>query len=325
MNKPAVNQQNMRGFGRTQIAIKTRGKSADFCYVYPDNLVKPDSISRAISSSLRMRVIAFQIDLAWERPGENMEKLRSDLKRTPPERGSLIVLPEMWSTGFSVSSVSCAEPPGGATETALREIAQKYDVYLIVGLAVNSDDIGKNQAVLFKPDGSVHPDRYTKLFPFTPSGEADTYPPGKDIVLWKIGGLTVAPFICYDLRFPEPFAQAALAGADTFAIIANFPARRQSHWDLLLRARAVECQAFAIGVNRVGSDPALEYSGGTAIINPWGETLDSVEDAASGIAISDLDPVIAAEARTSFPPLSDRRLAAARPLPQLTSSLLAST
>ena len=271
-----------------------------------------------------MRVHALQTELAWESPRENTEKLRSEFAKNPPESGSLVVLPEMWSTGFSVNSLAQAQPPGGATEAALGEITKEFGVYLIAGVAVNDGGTGKNQALLFTPDGTSHPDRYTKLFPFTPSGEADAYPRGGDVVLWDIEGLTVAPFICYDLRFPEPFINAALAGADTFAVIANFPARRQSHWDLLLRARAVECQAYAIGVNRIGSDPALEYSGGTAIIDPWGETLDSVENALPGIATSVLDPVVAVEARASFPPLLDRREAVGRPLPKVLFSRLVS-
>ncbi|MDB4673216.1 carbon-nitrogen family hydrolase [Verrucomicrobiales bacterium] len=271
-----------------------------------------------------MRVFAHQIDLSWESPSENREKLCSELNREAPDRGSLVVLPEMWSTGFSVGSTTHAQPPGGETETALQEIAKEYGVYLIAGIAVSDGGIGKNQAVLFMPDGSAHRDRYTKLFPFTPSGEADFYPRGSDVVIWEIGGLTIAPFICYDLRFPEPFAQAALAGADAFVVIANFPARRQSHWDILLRARAVECQAFAIGVNRIGSDPALEFSGGTAIIDPWGETLDAVQNDSPGIASFDLDPTVASDARASFPPLLDRREATERPQPLTNFSSLAS-
>ena len=133
------------------------------------------------------------------------------------------------------------------------------------------------------------------------AGEERTYLPGDDLPLFELGGLTWAPAICYDLRFPELFREAALRGAEAFLVLANWPARRVDHWHALLRARAIENQAYVLGVNRSGSDPNETYVSSSLAVDPRGEVLHE------GPGAVDLDPAQVREWRAAFPALRDVR------------------
>ena len=124
--------------------------------------------------------------------------------------------------------------------------------------------------------------------------------------MWRGGGLAVAAFVCYDLRFPEIFRAAAAAGADCFVVVANWPSRRTHHWSLLLRARAVENQAVVVGVNRCGTDPGFVYEGASAVIDEQGAVL---AEAGAGVEVvrAAVDHEAVAAWREAFPALRDRR------------------
>jgi predicted amidohydrolase len=253
-----------------------------------------------------MDVIALQLDLAWESPAENLGAVQDALAAAPVAAGSLVVLPEMFATGFSMATSRTTEAPGGPTESALAGLARDYAVYLVAGLAVAvPGGAAANQAVGFGPDGAVA-FRYTKLHPFSAAGEGEYYPAGDAVVTARLGGFTLAPFVCYDLRFPEVFRAAAAAGTDLFVVIANWPARRHDHWLLLARARAVENQAYVVAVNRCGSDPDHSYAGGTAVYGPHGETLAAAGSEPATVR-AHLSPAAVADWRARFPALRDRR------------------
>jgi predicted amidohydrolase len=115
---------------------------------------------------------------------------------------------------------------------------------------------------------------YAKMRPFTAGGESQHYVAGKHATVFKWGECTVAPFICYDLRFPEIFREVAAAHRpELYVVIANFPEKRIQHWVTLLQARAIENQAYAVGVNRIGNDPNYSYGGRSLIISPQGDVL----------------------------------------------------
>jgi predicted amidohydrolase len=151
--------------------------------------------------------------------------------------------------------------------------------------------------------------RYTKIHPFRLGGEADQYQPGERPLVVEIdagvsGMVRVAPLICYDLRFPETFREAALEGVDVFVVIANWPSKRQGHWQTLLRARAIENQAQVVGVNRTGSDPNLGYSGGSSIYDHSGQAV-LVMDELPGIASAALNLAAQRQVREELPFLAD--------------------
>jgi predicted amidohydrolase len=219
-----------------------------------------------------LNVIAIQLDIAWENKPANFEKVRRLLAEAAPEKDSLVVLPEMFATGFSMNVETIAEPYGGATEQFLSQTAKEFGVCLMAGVAMRGrDGRARNKALIFSPAGDLLA-YYAKMRPFTPGGEPLHYVAGERPVTFTWKHCTVAPFICYDLRFPELFRQAvAMNRPEVFVVIANFPAKRIEHWVRLLQARAIENQAFVIGVNRVGKDPYYEYTGRSVIIDPHGE------------------------------------------------------
>ncbi|MBM3841086.1 MAG: carbon-nitrogen family hydrolase [Verrucomicrobia bacterium] len=220
-----------------------------------------------------MKIIACQLDCVWEDKKANYARVRSLLDAASIPAGALIVLPEMFSTGFSMNVAGIRENNPSETETFLANAARHYRAFLLGGLVTRAEDgRGRNEAVAFDPNG-MFLCRYAKIHPFSFGGETQHYAGGSEIVTFPWGDFVVAPFVCYDLRFPEIFRVATRRGAHLLAVIANWPTRRLNHWVALLRARAIENQAYVVGVNRVGNDPKLAYPGRSLIVDPQGEVV----------------------------------------------------
>ena len=221
-----------------------------------------------------MNIIGFQFDIAWEDKRANFATVLRLLAKTGPDKGSVVVLPEMFGTGFSVGKGEAAEARGGETEQFLANTAKEFGVCLIGGAAIRDrDDRVRNEALAFSPAGELLA-VYAKMKPFTPGGEAEHHAAGERPVAFRWQDCTISPFICYDLRFPELFREAAGAHRpELFVVLANFPEKRIHHWVRLLQARAIENQAYVIGVNRIGSDPYYTYNGRSLIIDPEGDIL----------------------------------------------------
>jgi predicted amidohydrolase len=157
--------------------------------------------------------------------------------------------------------------------------------------------------VLAGPDGEVH--RYQKIHPFSFAGENEQYEPGEQFLTVLVEGVRVTVFICYDLRFADEFWQRA-PDTDLYVVPANWPEPRREHWRTLLRARAIENQAYLVGCNRVGMVDKLNYTGDSAIIDPLGRPL--VEASMVETVLSaDVDAAEVARVRSRFPFLADRR------------------
>lgn len=252
-----------------------------------------------------MRVLCLQPDVAWHDKRANHAAYRRLLADAAPPAGSLVVLPEMADTGFSMDVPAVTDTPGGESAAFLAALAAEFEAFVIGGLVATAPDgRGLNQAAVFSPDGAEI-GRYTKNYRFPLLGEPDHYAAGAGTFTFDWGGLRVCPIICYDLRFPELFRAAGQV--DLFAVIANWPASRVEHWATLLRARAIENQAYVVGVNRVGSDPNVPiYPGRSAVIGPDGSTLAEAGAAAGFIAAEvDLDGL--KRYRRSMPFLDDRK------------------
>lgn len=251
-----------------------------------------------------MELIGLQTDIAWHDRRLNFARAVEMLEATRPAAGALVVLPEMSMSGFS-RDVDAATEGVPEAEAGLAALARNHGIAIMAGLATRHDACGANESVTFGPDGTELA-RYRKLQPFSMIGEGESYPAGNSIVTFQWGGFTVAPFICYDLRFPELFRAAMDKGADLFAVIGNWPNRRQQHWNTLLRARAIENLAVTIGVNRAGTDPDFTYSGGSAILGPQAEVLSEAGEA-PGVIRAVISPSLVADWRAHFPALRDRR------------------
>jgi len=253
-----------------------------------------------------MKIIGCQTDIRWEDKEANHKNVSALLAKASPPADSLIVLPEMFATGFSMNVSEIAENENRMTQDFLSSLAVDFKAFVLGGIVTrHSDGRGLNQAVIYTPSGEELA-RYSKLHPFSYAGETEYYAPGSGIETFTCDNFLVAPFICYDLRFPEAFRMAARKGAQVLVIIANWPAPREAHWRCLLKARAIENQAFVIGINRCGTDPNNTYSGRSQIIDPRGAV---IADAGSGEGWieAELDIEELLTYRREFPALADMR------------------
>ena len=233
-----------------------------------------------------MKVYCVQHHITWENKRENFSRVEALLTMTRPEAGSLVLLPEMFATGFSMNAGAISEERGRETDQFLAAKAKQFKVFLLGGVVTpHAKGKGSNQCVVFSPDG-VEVARYSKIQPFTPGGESDNYQAGQQIATFPWQGFTVAPFICYDLRFPEHFRAAARRGAQLITVISSWPVARIQHWVTLLQARAIENQAYVAGANRCGIDPKFTYTGRSLIVSPKGDIL---ADAGNGETIISAD------------------------------------
>ena len=251
-----------------------------------------------------MNVHLVQINSVWEDRTANHAKARQLIASANPQPGSLIILPETFSTGFSMNLAVTAEPEKGPTEQLLREMAAQYQSCVIGGVVTStSNGHGMNQALAIAPDGSVLT-RYTKNHPFSQGGENQVHLAGSGVGQFEWQGLRIAPLICYDLRFPELARCAIRAGAEALVFIAAWPAKRIQHWVTLLQARAIENQACVIGVNRCGTDPEFTYTGRSLVVDPHGIIIaDAAEQ--ERVISAQIDPAIVREWRSQFPALRD--------------------
>jgi predicted amidohydrolase len=253
-----------------------------------------------------MIVACCQLDSVWEDKERSHARVTALLDAAPLPRGSLLLLPEMFATGFSMNVARTTEGAERQSERFLSALARERGLHVVAGLVTTgADGRGRNEAVVFEPSGREQA-RYCKLHPFTYGGEAEHFASGERVVTFEWAGCTVAPFVCYDLRFPEAFRVAVRKGAQLMAVVANWPAAREAHWLALLRARAIENQAFVAGVNRCGADPKLSYSGRSLIVDPRGEIL---AEGPSGEALvrTEIDLGALEAYRREFPALRDMR------------------
>ena len=255
-----------------------------------------------------MKIALIQLDIAWESKKANYERAKSFVKRASEEKCDVVVFPEMFNTGFSMNISAIAENDDGETNSVLSEIAKKYDIYLIAGFPVKEQDEekGRNIAVVYDRRG-IRIAAYTKIHPFSFSGEDKYYIAGNDTIIFNIDGIPCSIFICYDLRFPEVFRKVAQDVHAVF-VIANWPASRKDHWETLLKARAIENQCFVIGVNRTGTDGnGITYPGASHIFDPLGNDIlcgGEKEEFLTG----NTNPAEVAEVRSRFPFLKDMRI-----------------
>lgn len=251
-----------------------------------------------------LRIAGIQHDIVWEDPAANFAAVTPMIEAAVDDGAGMVVLAEMWSTGFSMNSVEIAERPDGPTATFMSETAARTGAWVVGSFPEHTEghDRPTNRLLMAGPDGQDH--RYSKIHPFTYAREHEHYDPGDDRLTVDVEGVRMTPLICYDLRFTDLFWDPAPV-TDCYIVPANWPAARREHWTTLLRARAIENQAYVVGVNRVGSAGRLDYSGDSRIIGPLGEVVEAPADEVTTI-IADIDPDEVARVRAEFPFMQDR-------------------
>ena len=252
-----------------------------------------------------MIVAGLQVSIAWEDPEANFTRLRPWIARAAAAGARLAAVPEMYSTGFSMDAARLAEPPGGPSTRFLAEQAREHGMWLAGSIPVRFETGQRpaNTLVLAGPKGELV--RYRKIHPFTFAREHEHYAAGGEHVVVELEGVRLALFVCYDLRFADEF-WAVAERTDAYLVVANWPERRRHHWTTLLQARAIENQAYVIGVNRVGEGNGLTYTGDSRVFDPWGEQLAAAAGDES-LLLADVDPARVRAARETFPVLRDRR------------------
>ncbi|MEX2213254.1 MAG: nitrilase-related carbon-nitrogen hydrolase [Phycisphaeraceae bacterium] len=252
-----------------------------------------------------MQIVAVQQDIVWENKQANCDHAAAMLREAKVAPGSLVVLAEMFATGFSINLPATTEGDNRPTEKFVQGLAKELDSTVIAGV-VNDASPGKgfNEAVVFGPGGEVA--RYRKMRPFTLGKEYDAHDAGDEAISFKWHDAVVSPFVCYDLRFPEVMRGAARLGAEIICVIASWPEARYQHWIRLLQARGIENQCYVVGVNRCGKDPFLSYKGRSIIVD-WNG--DIVADAGEGEAVirAEIDLKGLREYRAKLPFLADMR------------------
>lgn len=222
----------------------------------------------------QLRVALGEYDIGWHDPDASLDRAAQVVAQSAASGARLVVLPEMCTSGFTMDVANFAEPMTSDRITRLSHMARSAGVWLVAGVPTretDSDTTARNSALVFAPTGALAA-TYNKQRLFAYADEQNSYRPGDKSVVIDVDGIRVAPFICYDLRFPELF-RAVAEQADLMLIIASWPASRRTHWDVLLRARAIENQCYVVGVNRSGGGGGIVYDGGSAAYDPWGAPL----------------------------------------------------
>ncbi len=256
-----------------------------------------------------MRLACCQLDIVWENKLANYRRAAALVAEAALPPGTLLLLPEMFATGFTMNATLVAEPVDGPTATFLADLARRHGIFVQGGMVVRGpgDARPRNEAIVFDPEGRPLA-RYAKMHLFTPAGEVIHYQAGESQVVFRWQEAVVAPAICYDLRFPELFRRAVKDRAQVLSIIACWPRPREEHWLVLLRARAIENQSFVAAVNRCGLDPTgLPYGGRSQIIDPFGIVLADAGGQECVIQV-EIDLAEQARYRREFPALNDAKL-----------------
>ncbi len=245
-----------------------------------------------------LKITVFQAYLFWENIEKNLNNLALRLSSLR-EKTDVIILPEMFNTGFTNNVEKCAEPANGPTTRWLFEMASSLNCVVAGSLIIEEGGKYYNRFVWMFPDG-----KYDKRHLFGLSKESEYFEPGNERILVDIKGWKICPMICYDLRFPV-WSKNQNGAYDILVYTASWPDKRSAHWRALIPARAIENQAYVVGVNRVGHDGNdIYYSGGSMCISPLGDVVYyKPED--EDLYTFTLNPNDLLEAREKFPFLKD--------------------
>ena len=217
----------------------------------------------------KLKTALLQVDLHWEDPTANKVLFEQEIKKLSSEI-DLIVLPEMFSTGFSMNAEHLAEPSEGETFKWMQQMAASKSAAVTGSLITVENKNYFNRLYFVFPDGSY--EKYDKRHTFTLAGEHKTYTAGKEKLIVTYKGWRICPFVCYDLRFPVWSRNTE--DYDVLIYVANWPSARVLAWDTLLKARAIENMCYCIGVNRVGEDGNDHpYPGHSAVYDPLGKAI----------------------------------------------------
>ncbi len=256
---------------------------------------------------MTLTVTLFQTDLTWENKPANLDHFTQQMEGVVTS--DLIVLPEMFSTGFSMQSEKLAESMDDISVRWMLERAADLNTVVCGSLIIRDGDNCFNRFIWAQPNGET--EHYDKRHLFRMSEEHENYAPGSKKLILNANGFRICPQVCYDLRFPvfsrnvQQDGGALTPAYDLLLYVANWPAARSTHWRALLQARAIENQAYVIGVNRIGADGnGIAYQGDSCVINHQGEYLEDMTNK-NGVATITLEKKPLEDYRAAFPAWKD--------------------
>lgn len=249
-----------------------------------------------------MRISLIQTDIVWENKQENLRLLRRKLEKLCGTT-EVVVLPEMFSTGFSMNSRTLAEPANGETITTLKQWAAEFRLALAGSYIASDNEQYYNRAFFLTPEGEEY--YYDKRHLFRMGQESKHFAAGDQRLTLAYRGWNICLLVCYDLRFPV-WSRNVNNEYDLLIYVASWPASRRRAWDVLLQARAIENQCYVCGVNRTGADGhGLTYDGGSVLYSPKGERLASIPDNQAETATASIDLPALQSFREKFPVWKD--------------------
>lgn len=221
-----------------------------------------------------IKITIVQTSLAWENIDANLSSFSQKLENIQPSSTDLIVLPEMFNTGFTMNASRIAESVHGKTMQWMANISMQKKCVVTGSLVITDDGNYYNRLIWMRPDGTY--EFYDKRHLFRMAKENETYTGGEKKLITELEGWKICPLVCYDLRFPVWSRNRQ--DYDCLIYVANWPERRSYAWRQLLIARAIENQTYVIGVNRIGKDGnSVEHSGYSVVLNPKGEPLSNIK------------------------------------------------
>ena len=263
---------------------------------------------RGDSTMSNLSITIIQTDLHWEDKAANLQVFEQKIKNIQ-EKTHVVILPEMFSTGFSMNAAALAEKMDGNTIEWMRNLSKEKKIIIAGSIIIEEENKFFNRLIWMQPDGNYG--YYDKRHLFGFAGEDNYYSAGNKRLICSVNGWKINLQICYDLRFPVWARQQHTGDEDSnpeydlLIYVANWPERRSHAWKTLLKARAIENQCYVVGVNRIGKDAnEINHSGDSMIIDSLGETIYHKENEADVFTIA-LDKESLNQTRTKLPFLKD--------------------
>ena len=256
---------------------------------------------------MKFKIACLQMDIAFGNPEKNYETASSLIEKASFENPDIIVLPELWTTGYDLANLK-DQADSEAREAAafLKDTAIKHHAHIVGGSVANKTEEGiENTMLVFDKSGELS-GKYSKLHLFKLMDEHLYLAAGKQKGLFSLDSRKFAGLICYDIRFPEWVRAHALEEVEAMFVVAEWPIQRLEHWRALLIARAIENQCYIIACNRSGSDPNNKFAGHSMVIGPWGDIIAEAGEEQE-IMTAEIDLSQVKEARSRIPIFADRR------------------
>lgn len=252
-------------------------------------------------SGTQLNITLVQPDIVWEDKDANLQQYETLIKNITGKK-EVVVLPEMFNTGFSMAPQKLAEKMDGTAVQWMKAIAKEHRCILTGSLIIEEEGHYYNRMLWVQPDGAIG--HYDKRHLFGYAGEHERFSPGQKRLIAQVKGFRICLQVCYDLRFPV-WVRNQGSEYDIIIYVANWPERRSMAWKTLLQARAIENMSYVVGVNRVGFDGNnINYSGDSSVFGPLGETIWQAESKVLTHTVT-IDKEKLTEARNQFPFLND--------------------